>query len=115
MVVNDKKGDIAILRTLGASPASIMKTFIVQGALVGVIGTLAGLALFPSIANALGTALAAPAIVLLRGGHWQTAAGLALMAALLIWRHDANIRKLLAGTESRIGQRAKPAAGPPGN
>ena len=45
MTVQDKRADIAILRTLGASPASIMKTFIVQGALVGVIGTLAGLAL----------------------------------------------------------------------
>ena len=45
MSVQDKRADIAILRTLGASPASIMKVFIVQGALVGVIGTLAGLAL----------------------------------------------------------------------
>ena len=45
MTVQDKRADIAILRTLGASPASIMKVFIVQGALVGVIGTLAGLAL----------------------------------------------------------------------
>src|SRR6185369_14320935 len=34
--------DIAILRTLGASPASIMKVFIVQGALIGCIGTLLG-------------------------------------------------------------------------
>ena len=45
MTVQDKRADIAILRTLGASPASIMKTFVVQGALVGVIGTLGGLAL----------------------------------------------------------------------
>ncbi|MDO5289816.1 MAG: lipoprotein-releasing ABC transporter permease subunit [Pseudomonadota bacterium] len=45
MTVQDKRADIAILRTLGASPASIMKIFIVQGAMVGVIGTLAGLAL----------------------------------------------------------------------
>jgi lipoprotein-releasing system permease protein len=45
MTVQDKRADIAILRTLGASPASIMKVFVVQGALVGVIGTLAGLAL----------------------------------------------------------------------
>ncbi len=43
MVVTDKQADIAILRTLGATPASIMKIFIVQGALIGVIGTLAGL------------------------------------------------------------------------
>jgi lipoprotein-releasing system permease protein len=45
MTVQDKRADIAILRTLGASPTSIMKIFVVQGALVGVIGTFAGLAL----------------------------------------------------------------------
>jgi lipoprotein-releasing system permease protein len=42
MAVTDKQPDIAILRTLGASPASIMKIFVVQGALIGVIGTLLG-------------------------------------------------------------------------
>jgi lipoprotein-releasing system permease protein len=45
MTVTDKRADIAILRTLGASPRSIMGIFMVQGAMVGVIGTLAGLAL----------------------------------------------------------------------
>ena len=45
MTVTDKRADIAILRTLGASPNSIMGIFVVQGAMVGVIGTLAGLAL----------------------------------------------------------------------
>ncbi len=45
MTVTDKRADIAILRTLGASPASIMGIFMVQGAMVGVIGTLAGLLL----------------------------------------------------------------------
>jgi len=45
MTVTDKRADIAILRTLGASPRSIMGVFVVQGAMVGVIGTLAGLAL----------------------------------------------------------------------
>jgi lipoprotein-releasing system permease protein len=43
MTVTDKRADIAILRTLGASPASIMGIFVVQGAAIGVIGTLAGL------------------------------------------------------------------------
>ncbi len=43
MTVTDKRADIAILRTLGASPRSIMGIFVVQGAAVGVIGTLAGL------------------------------------------------------------------------
>jgi len=42
MVVTDKQADIAILRTLGASPASIMAIFIVQGALIGMIGTALG-------------------------------------------------------------------------
>ncbi len=45
MTVTDKRADIAILRTLGASPRSIMGIFVVQGAMVGVIGTLAGLVL----------------------------------------------------------------------
>lgn len=45
MTVTDKRADIAILRTLGASPASIMGIFMVQGAMVGVIGTFAGLGL----------------------------------------------------------------------
>ena len=45
MTVTDKRADIAILRTLGATPRSIMGIFIVQGAASGVIGTLAGVAL----------------------------------------------------------------------
>lgn len=42
MVVTDKKADIAILRTLGASPGTIMGIFMVQGSVIGVIGTLIG-------------------------------------------------------------------------
>lgn len=42
MAVTDKRADIAIMRTFGASPASIMAIFIVQGALIGLIGTLIG-------------------------------------------------------------------------
>jgi len=45
MTVTDKRADIAILRTLGASPASVMAIFVVQGATVGVIGTGLGLLL----------------------------------------------------------------------
>ncbi len=45
MTVTDKQADIAILRTLGASPRSIMTIFMVQGAASGVIGTLAGMGL----------------------------------------------------------------------
>lgn len=43
MVVTDKQADIAILRTLGASPMSIMKIFMVQGAVIGIVGTALGL------------------------------------------------------------------------
>ena len=42
MVVTDKRADIAILRTLGATPASVMGVFIVQGAVIGLFGTLLG-------------------------------------------------------------------------
>jgi len=67
MTVTDKRADIAILRTLGASPRSIMGIFVVQGAAAGFIGTLAGLALglgvalhidtiVPAIERALGVA-----------------------------------------------------------
>jgi lipoprotein-releasing system permease protein len=65
MTVTDKRADIAILRTLGASPASVMGIFVVQGAMVGIIGTLSGLLLglgvalhidviVPAIEHALG-------------------------------------------------------------
>ena len=55
MTVTDKRADIAILRTLGASPASIMGIFVVQGALVGVIGTLSGLGLGLLVAFNIGS------------------------------------------------------------
>lgn len=42
MVVTDKKADIAILRTLGATPRQILATFMVQGCFIGVVGTLLG-------------------------------------------------------------------------
>lgn len=45
MVVSDKRGDIAILRTLGASPKQIMAIFLIQGGLIGAIGTAFGVVL----------------------------------------------------------------------
>jgi len=45
MLVTDKQSDIAILRTLGAAPGSIVQIFMVQGVLIGVIGTIAGVIL----------------------------------------------------------------------
>jgi lipoprotein-releasing system permease protein len=50
MVVTDKESDIAILRTLGARPLSIMQIFVIQGAIIGVIGTLIGLTLGLAVA-----------------------------------------------------------------
>ena len=44
MVVKDKQSDIAILRTVGATPRSILRIFVTQGSVIGVVGTLAGVA-----------------------------------------------------------------------
>ena len=65
MLVTDKQADIAILRTLGASPASIVQIFMIQGSLIGVLGTLIGVVggvllglnvdtVVPAVENALG-------------------------------------------------------------
>ena len=42
MVVTDKQGDIAILKTMGARPGTVMRIFIIQGMVIGIIGTLLG-------------------------------------------------------------------------
>ncbi|MET0983606.1 MAG: lipoprotein-releasing ABC transporter permease subunit [Telluria sp.] len=65
MTVKDKQADIAILRTLGASPRSIMKIFMVQGTLVGVLGAALGVAL--GVAVALNVDVIVPAIERLLG------------------------------------------------
>ena len=76
MTVTDKRADIAILRTLGASPASVMGIFVVQGALAGIIGTLSGVGLgllvalnidviVPAIERALGVAFLPGSIYLI--------------------------------------------------
>ena len=68
MTVTDKRGDIAILRTLGASPRSIMTVFVVQGAAVGVVGTALGLALGLGVAFNIDTLV--PALERLLGVHF---------------------------------------------
>jgi lipoprotein-releasing system permease protein len=55
MTVTDKRADIAILRTLGASPRSIMGIFMIQGATAGIAGTAAGVALGLLVAFNIGT------------------------------------------------------------
>jgi len=42
MVVKDKQADIAILRTIGARPSSILRIFVTQGSVIGIVGTAAG-------------------------------------------------------------------------
>ena len=59
MVVTDKQADIAILRTLGASPRSILTIFIIQGALVGIVGTILGVAGGVALALNIGTVVPA--------------------------------------------------------
>ena len=58
---------------------------------------------------ALVTALLAPVYVYLLHGDPQIVVAVAVMSVLLIWRHRANITKLLNGTESKLGSKAKPA------
>jgi lipoprotein-releasing system permease protein len=76
MTVTEKQSDIAILRTLGASPGSIMSVFVVQGALIGVLGVALGVAIglltayniqgiVPLIESILGTRFIQPEIYIL--------------------------------------------------
>ncbi|SFF39860.1 lipoprotein-releasing system permease protein [Fontimonas thermophila] len=68
MVVQDKQADIAILRTLGATPRSIMAIFMVQGSIIGVVGTLLGVA--GGIALALNVESLVPLLERLTGQHF---------------------------------------------
>ena len=76
IVVNDKQADIAILRTLGASPGMVMRTFISQGMVIGVVGTLLGVVsgvltaqnietIVPALESLLGIKFLAPDIYLI--------------------------------------------------
>ena len=76
IVVNDKQADIAILRTLGASPGTVMRIFISQGMVIGVVGTLLGVGtgiltaqnietLVPALESVLGIKFLAPEIYLI--------------------------------------------------
>jgi len=60
VAVTDKQADIAILRTLGAAPASVMQIFVVQGMVIGVVGTAIGIAF--GIITALNIDVIVPAI-----------------------------------------------------
>ncbi|HLO95734.1 MAG TPA: glycerol-3-phosphate 1-O-acyltransferase PlsY [Burkholderiaceae bacterium] len=64
---------------------------------------------------AIVAAVFAPFYQMLIWGASPTVLYVALMGLLLVWRHEANIRKLLKGTESKLGQKAAGAAPPPGS
>jgi lipoprotein-releasing system permease protein len=68
MAVTDKQADIAILRTLGASPGSIMQIFVIQGALIGLIGTVSGVVL--GVVTALNIHVIVPFIENMFGIHF---------------------------------------------
>jgi len=71
MVVKDKQADIAILRTIGARPMSILKIFVTQGGIVGITGTLAGVGLGILLAVNLETII----------GFFESALGIKFLAA----------------------------------
>jgi lipoprotein-releasing system permease protein len=101
MVVTDKQADIAILRTLGAAPSSIMKIFMIQGSVAGISGTLAGVAggvvvalnldvIVPLIEKVLGTKLLSSEVYMIdylpsdvQLGDVTTITVIALLLALL--------------------------------
>ncbi|WP_137009455.1 lipoprotein-releasing ABC transporter permease subunit [Aquitalea aquatilis] len=101
MVVTDKQADIAILRTLGAAPSSIMKIFMIQGSVAGISGTLAGVAggvlvalnldvIVPLIEKVLGTKLLSSEVYMIdylpsdvQLGDVSTITVIALLLALL--------------------------------
>ena len=87
------------------------------GVLLGFSSALGGLVLlvwlgmavvfrYSSLAS-LSAAVAAPIVQIAGWGFGPLSIGVIVMSALLIWRHEANIRKLLAGQESKLGQKAK--------
>jgi len=91
------------------------------GVLLGFAPALGGLVLLVWLAMAvvfrysslaaLTASIAAPIIQFQGWGFSVMTVGVIVMSALLIWRHEANIRKLLAGQESKLGQKAAPPAG----
>jgi lipoprotein-releasing system permease protein len=68
MTVRDKQAEVAILRTLGASPGAVMRIFMVQGTLVGLLGTLIGVGL--GVAVALDIHVIVPFIERVFGVHF---------------------------------------------
>ncbi|WP_295413657.1 lipoprotein-releasing ABC transporter permease subunit [uncultured Thiodictyon sp.] len=107
MVVTDKRADIAVLRTLGASPRSVMGIFIVQGTAIGLVGTLLGVAagvllawnlepIIGGIESVFGVRFLDPSIYYISelpsDVHWQdvlTIAGAAFLMSILATLYPA--------------------------
>ena len=80
-------------------------------AVLGVWIVMAVVFRYSSLAS-LAAAVAAPLLQMLIWDVGPELPAIALMSLLLIWRHAPNIRKLMAGTESKLGQKAAPVAAP---
>lgn len=98
MTVTDKKADIAILRTIGASPRSVMKIFIIQGTLTGTLGALAGAGMgvlfamnvdviVPAIESLMGSKLLNPEIYFINTVpsevHWDDVISISSVSVVL--------------------------------
>ncbi len=98
MVVTDKTADIAILRTLGATPASIMGIFFIQGTFIGLVGTLLGMiggvalalnveTLVPAIERSFGVQFLSPEVYYISDFpsdmHWEDVFSVAALAFAL--------------------------------
>ncbi|MFZ5722766.1 MAG: lipoprotein-releasing ABC transporter permease subunit [Pseudomonadota bacterium] len=92
MVVTDKKGDIAILRTLGASPGEVMRIFMVQGVVIGIVGTLAGVLLGVALALTISDIVA----------WFERASGAQLLEAYFVNFLPSELRWRDVGTVSAI-------------
>lgn len=98
MMVSDKQSDIAVLRTLGASPRSILKIFMIQGTIIGVVGIALGVVggvwlasnvetLVPAIESMLGTKFLSPDIYYISDlpsdMHWEDVLTISVFAFIL--------------------------------
>lgn len=98
MMVSDKQSDIAVLRTLGASPRSILKIFMIQGTIIGVVGIALGVVggvwlasnvetLVPAIESMLGTKFLSPDIYYISDlpsdMHWEDVITISVIAFIL--------------------------------
>ncbi len=105
-----------LMLTLGLCPLLVASTSLSTGFALGLATLLTWVIIaaffrYSSLASIV-SAVFAPFYQLLIWEPSPIALAIAVMSLLLIWRHSGNIRKLLAGTESRLGQRASSPAAP---